>query len=300
MKIAFLIAAHAHPALVARLVERLERPFTSIHLHVDRSVDIRPFQIALAGHNVRWAPRKRSRWGTFGQVRASLSLLDSALRDDADMFMLISGQDYPLVTPERMQEFFTQHQGTSFITCRPMPWSALEGRGGFERLEHYHFALGNWRLEYPSVHLPGARRLRYLHHLCALALPRVRRLPAGVAFHAGSNWWNLTREAAQFVVEFARHERKLMRAFRFSKSADEIFFQTVLMNSGREWVRQDRDLRGVFWDGRRNEFPAVVRPEEFDELEKLDAFFIRKIHPEYSLALLDRIDRELLSAGEAR
>ncbi len=305
MKLAFLIAAHAHPELLARLVRRLQRPFTSIHIHIDEAADIRPFEKIFDKQGIRdihWAPRVRSGWGTFGQVRASLSLLDSALREDADaeMFMLISGQDYPLVTPEQMHEFFAQRSNTSFLVCRAMPWGELEGRGGLDRVEHYHFALGGWRLEYPSAQLPGARRLRYLHRFCSLVLPPVRTLPAGIAFHAGSNWWNFSREAAEFVVSFARRERDFMRAFRFTKSADEIFFQTVLMNAGRQWEREDRDLRGVIWDGRRNEFPAVVRPAEFDEIKKLDAFFIRKVHPQHSLDLLERIDHEILSHSDAR
>ena len=101
MRIAFLIAAHAYPELLVRLVRKLEGPVGSVYVHVDRDVDIRPFKALFNREgisSVRLVPRVSSSWGTFGQVRASLSLLGEALRSDkeAGMFMLLSGQDYPL------------------------------------------------------------------------------------------------------------------------------------------------------------------------------------------------------------
>ena len=75
MKIAFLIAAHKYPELLARLVKRLESPLASIFIHIDKDADIRPFKELLLREGIRdvyWVPRVRSPWGTFDQVKASL------------------------------------------------------------------------------------------------------------------------------------------------------------------------------------------------------------------------------------
>jgi hypothetical protein len=96
MKIAFLIAAHTYPELLVRLVRRLQSPVASIFIHIDKDADIHPFKELFLREeilDVYWVPRVRCRWGTFDQVKASLSLLREALRMDhkADMYMLRTG-----------------------------------------------------------------------------------------------------------------------------------------------------------------------------------------------------------------
>jgi hypothetical protein len=299
MKIAFLIAAHTYPELLARLVSRLQSPRASVFVHLDKDADMRTFSNMLSGQGIRgvhWVPRVRSRWGTFGQVRAALSLLKAALVKDkeADMFVFLSGQDYPLQTPEAMAGYFETRRDISFIKCVPMPWSMWTDDGGFERLTHFHFAFGSHRLEYPSNNMPGPRRLRLVYNACKLLLPKRRHLPGNVVFYGGFNWWNLTRKSVESVFDYLRRNPGFPKIFRFTRSSDEIFFQTILMNAKGNKL-ENNDLRCVFWDRRRNEYPAVVRMEDFDEIRTSGMFFTRKAHPLHSLDLLNRIDRELLS-----
>jgi hypothetical protein len=298
MRIAFLIAAHAYPELLLRLVRRLEGASGTVYVHVDRDVDIRPFKVLFdkAGMcSVRWVQRVSSRWGTFGQVRASLSLLGEALRSerDADMFMLLSGQDYPLCPPEKMAAFFERKKGVSFIACARLPRSVWLPDGGFERLTKYHFNFGRYRLKYPCEVLPGSRRMQVAYWLCDLVLPKVRRLPLNITFYGGTSWWNLTREASEAIFEYVRRNPDFVRRFHFTVSSDEIFFQTILMNLGRLTFESD-SLRNVFWNNGRNEYPGYVRMENYEEMKSSGKFFTRKVHPRDSLELLDMIDRELL------
>jgi len=303
-KLSVLIAAHAYPELLGRLITKLRRPFTSIYIHIDKGVDIRPFHSAFAElgiDDIHWVPRFNSMWATFGQVEASLSLLRQAVGGDRDSgrFILLSGQDYPLMPPEEMLAFFQLRQDVNFIESHPLPWKGWGGSGGMDRLEHFHFLLKSGRLEYPATDLPRSRRLKIAYALCKLALPCSRPLPPGIVFHGGANWWCLTREASQAVLDHVRLHPGFVRRFRLTKSADEIFFQTILANGNRQWRIDPDYLRCVFWDGRRNEFPATVRLEDFDEVAASGKLFVRKAHPAHSLPLLDRIDRELLKQGRA-
>jgi hypothetical protein len=298
MKIAFLIAAHTYPELLVRLVRRLQSPIASIFIHIDKDADIHPFKELFLREeilDVYWVPRVRCRWGTFDQVKASLSLLREALRMDhkADMYMLLSGQDYPLRTVEFMASFFEQNKGISFVKWARLPWSIWPDAGGFERLTHYHFSIGKQRLEYPSKELPRARRLRFIYRLCDLFLPKIRTLPMDLVLYGGLSWWNITREAAERIFIYLWHNAHFARIFRYTKSSDEIFFQTILVNSEGSSL-DNNDLRCVFWDGRRNEYPAIVRIEDFDEIKSSGKFFTRKVDPRYSLDLMDKIDSELL------
>ena len=270
-------------------------------IHIDKAADIRPFKklFAMEGvSDVCWVPRVRSAWGTFGQVEATLSLLREALKRDPDSqrFVLLSGQDYPIMPVSRIIEFFEKRTGVNFITSAPMPRADWADTGGLDRLRHWHFSIGGWRLDYPARTIPAARRLKIAYRLCELLLPTERSLPTNLALYGGSNWWNLTRESADRVFHFLRENRAFLPHYRFSRSADEVFFQTVLMNSG-PWRIENSDLRCVFWDGRNNEFPAFVTQADFDEIAASGALFTRKVHATRSSDLLNRIDRELLSIG---
>ena len=91
-----------------------------------------------------------------------------------------------------------------------------------------------------------------------------------------------------------RRNPSFPRLFRYTHAPDEIFCQTALMNDGHNWPLKNDDLRCIIWDGRRNEQPALLRMSEFDEIARSGKLFARKMHPQHSLALLDRIDAELL------
>ena len=299
MKIAFLIAAHAYPELLARLIKRLEDAVASIFIHIDKRADIRPFTALLGERkrrDVHLVPRVSSRWGTFGQVNASLSLLRAALATDKDatMFIVLSGQDYPLLTPKLMAEFFEKNPDVSFMSWKRLPWSGWPDAGGFERLTHFHFFFGGDRVEYPSRGLPAKRRLRLFYSLCRWFLPAMRALPQNVTFYGGTSWWSLTREAAEYIFSFLRENPDYVKIFRYSKSSDEVFFQTILLNwSDAKLI--NNDLRCVFWDGRHGDYPSVLIDEDFDEVKNSRMLFARKVHPDHSSRLLDRIDAELLT-----
>lgn len=299
MKLAFLVAAHAHPRLLARLVRRLESPLSSIFIHIDRRVDIRPFEDVFREQKIEgihWVPRVLSGWGSYGQVKASLSLLREGLKYDpkAERFILLSGQDYPLMPAGKIASFFQEKAGVDCFTFSRIPWEKWPDAGGLDRLQRFHFPLGKYSFTYPNEIVPGSRLVRAAYKACEILLPKKRTLPENITFYGGSNWWNLTRSSVESIFDFLRSRPDFLRLFRLTKSADEILFQTVLLNLPAVPRIENDDLRCVFWDGRRNEFPAVMRLEDFSEIAASGKLFARKIHPQYSLPLLDRIDRELL------
>lgn len=300
MRIAYLIVAHEYPQLLARVVSRLQGPRSSVFVHLDRRIRSAPFKRALENTDVRWVRRVRSSWGTFGQVRASLLLLREALATDpqASTFALLSGVDYPLRSGEELARFFDARPGVSFISCHRLPWDAWGEDGGLDRLTHWHFSSPHsprTYVEYPATAPSGRRPVRTAHRLCAMTLPRTRSLPCDVTLYGGSSWWNLTRDACETILGRIRSSPGFLRRFWFTRSADEIFYQTLVMNSNAGKIESD-DLRCAFWDGRRGQHPATVTVDDFQEIEASGKLFVRKVHPQHSDALLDKIDRELLRA----
>src|SRR5215470_15141412 len=102
MTIAYLIFTHYQPEHFARLVRALSSDRSAFFVHVDRRVDLRPFEALVPpSRNVvylRDGERMRSYWCGFNQIRATLNLLQSARRFGTEVrrFCLLSGSDFPV------------------------------------------------------------------------------------------------------------------------------------------------------------------------------------------------------------
>ena len=109
--------------------------------------------------------------------------------------------------------------------------------------------------------------------------------------YGGSGWWALSRLAAEHVVDTADRSPELVRYFRRTRVSDEIFFQTILMNSPLSESIVNDDLRYLEW---RNPAvaggPAVLRREDFASIERSPKLFARKFDVTQDSAILDLID----------
>ena len=112
---------------------------------------------------------------------------------------------------------------------------AVGGRGGLERFEDWHW------VTYDRKHI---------------ALPLRRRLPHGFAPFGGGAYWCFARPLVDYVQRFVTTSRDYVRFFEHVLIPDELFFQTLIMNSTlRDSVVND-NLRYLDWS--REPAPAVL------------------------------------------
>lgn len=284
VRLAYLIRAHHAPAQLARLVRRLDTGNATFFVHVNARTDDAVYGAiagALSGiESVRWVPRQPVYYAGFSLVRATLAGVEELVRADppVDYALLLSGQDYPLRPAEEIEAFLEEHAGSNFLHHYALPASAwADEDGGLRRIRYVWF-----------------ERARLRTRLLRLPLLR-RRLPAGLEPYGGSAFWCLTRECLEHVQRFTRERPDVVRFFRHTLIPDELFFQTVIMNSPlRDTVVND-DLRYVHWlQGAR---PKTLVEEDFDDLAACGKLFARKFDAEESVAVLDRLDREVLRAA---
>lgn len=277
--LAYIISAYRLPDQLTRLVRRLDTETASFFVHVDRKTDdatYRRMAEPLSGlDNVHFLERHRCHYGGFGHVEATLKGIEELFRQGVpfDHVLLLTGQDYPIASNRRIGEFFREHEDLSFMSHFPLPSSEWQ-EGGLDRIESWHVRLGSHYLR-----MPGMRG------------PLRRRHPAGLRPFGGSAYWCLSRECAEYVRGFLRDARSYVRFFRFVNVPDEIFFQTILLNSPLRDAIVNDDLRYLEW--RHPEVsggPAVLRRSDFENIMGSGKLFARKFDVTEDAEILDLID----------
>jgi hypothetical protein len=276
MKIAYVVSAYKNPGQLSRLVHRLHTgPETRFAIHVDRKTDARVHAAMRDGlrdlDGVAFVPRHACHWGGFGHVRATLKGIREVLGRgwDPDYLILLSGQDYPIKPNAYIREFLERADGRSFFLHFPLPtenWA----HGGVDRFRRWHW------------------RYRRLH----VWLPLRRSLPGGLRPWGGSAYWIVSRAALRTIAEFVEANPSYVRFFRHVDIPDELFFQTILLNSPEAERCVDFRLHHTVWS--RLPAPAILTKDDYPQLVESSCLFARKFDPAVDAAVLDLIDDGLL------
>lgn len=275
-RVAYILVVHKNAAQVGRLMRRLATERSMFLVHADRRAGS-----AFAGElrralgdlaDVRFLERSRCFWGGFGMVRAILAGLEDLVRDDVAFghAVVLSGQDYPLRSPREIERFLDESMGHSFATHTVLPSPFWPG-GGMARVERFHI------VSYQALHLP---------------VPWRRRIPGGLRPFGGGAWLCLARPAVEYVTDFVRRNPRVVRFFEHVLHPDELFFQTVLLNSPLAETVVDDHLRYIDWRGGAGS-PAVLRTSDVGALETSGRLFARKFDDTVDGKVLDMLDERI-------
>ena len=125
-----------------------------------------------------------------------------------------------------------------------------------------------------------------------LALPLRRRFPGGLAPFGGSAYWCLARPLVHFVHGFLSENPDYVRFFEHVFVPDELFFQTIIMNSQLRDTVENDDLRYLDWS--REPAPAVfTRGGPARDARARDQLFARKFDETVDSEVLDALDATL-------
>lgn len=276
VRLAYIISAYKNLDQLARLVRRLTTEQSVIVVHVDKKTDDTERDSVVANlsdvPSVYFLERHACHWGGFGHVGATLKGIDALLEReiDFDYVVLLTGQDYPIKSNDAIQRFFEENRGSSFMSHSALPSPWWSPRGGLDRIEHWHL-----RVYGKHVQLPWKR-----------AFPRPLR-PFG-----GGAYWSLSRECVEYVSDFVAARPDVVDFFKHVDIPDEIFFQTLVMNSRLSDTVVNDNLRYIDWSrGRR---PAILETRDFPRLAESPKLFARKFDTTHDAEILELIDRHLL------
>lgn len=309
MKYAYLILVHQQPELFIRLVKSLNNENAVFIVHVDAKIDEQPFRRVedfVDASKFTWLKQQSIVWAGFNSIKVTLDGLRAAADlKDVSHVTFISGQDYPIKPVEQYQQFLAVSNGGSFMEYRAMPrpdW----GNGGMDRINYYHVLFGSFRLAWPlfsyvKIKLRHAdpakwKLLRKVTRFVPVKREFPRKFLNGYKPYEGSNWFTLSTPLINLVIKELETNKSFYNFFKYTHHADEIFFQTLIINRFPEHLLhiQNKNVTHVHWNDTTGR-PITFTEVHFNELKDSDRFFARKFDDKSSSSLLDKIDRELLS-----
>ncbi|MDR1764361.1 MAG: hypothetical protein LBR64_10510, partial [Dysgonamonadaceae bacterium] len=266
MKTGILILAHNNPNQLKYLVEALKQDF-SIFVHIDAKCDI-PVDFIPAGDNVFVFKKHKIHWGDENTIYAMLDLFRISYERGCDYSMLVSGADLPIKPLSAIKAKIQENPEINYVHYEKMPRSVWPLNGGFDRLTLYWDAVKNRNKLTVGNYLFAA--LRAFQRITGL-----KRKILPMDYYGGSTWLNLSREMIKLVLDFIEDNPKYVAQFRHTRNADEIFFQTIILNSKLADKVCKSDLRYVDWTS-GPEYPRTLTMDDYDKIMQSDALFARK------------------------
>ena len=237
-----------------------------------------------ASNNVKIIKKYRIEWGSERHLWAMFDLLDLAHNSGAySYYHIITGSDYPIKPLSKFKSFFAEDNEMNYIEYHALPRESWKEEGGLGRIKYYW--IGNQWVDSRR----SGKMTRWLLKL-QRKLGFKRNMSTFGQWYGGGGYCSLSSKGAECICSFGR--RKLHRLSLFTHCAEEIFFQTILLNSkGKNFVCNN-PLHLSIWEGDAAS-PKMLDEKDFEIIAKSDCFFARKIDARQS-SLLQRIDNEIL------
>ncbi|MFS4438332.1 beta-1,6-N-acetylglucosaminyltransferase [Paracoccaceae bacterium GXU_MW_L88] len=267
MSLGVIILAHERLRHVTALARYLAEKDVEVVVHVDTSTNDPDMALleALASETgkLRFAPRLRTKWGSFNLIRATQTaaemLLD--LPNPPNHIALISGACLPIRPIEEFIAYLAAHPERDLIqSFEDGPQSWIKSGLTVERLTLY-FPVNYQR--HPKIFdaLVGLQR----------KLGIKRRLPQGLEIKFGSQWWCLTAQTLRAILNDPRRA-EYDRFFERCWIPDECYFQMLAPLHSRDLDRRTPMLTGFDHYGQ----PYILYDDHRSALEKSGYFFARK------------------------
>lgn len=292
---AYLIMVHKSLDQVTKLCRLLDDCRNDLYIHLDSKVVNRgiwenELQNSVSESTITFVPPVSVSWGGASQIKAELSLLKSAVqRQNYAYYHLISGADLPLKSQDDIHSFFDSRIGMEFVQLGTKEYQ----KSDVPDRVRYWFVWQEFIGNAPNLSRKILGKVQSLFVL----MQRIGHIDFNRhnqirEFYGGSQWFSITDAFARYVIA---HESWITYTFQRGKCVDEVFLQTLLLNSpfaSRRYmgIHFDDDfrpiMRNIDWKRGR---PYVWRNGDFDELMSSGFLFARKFDESVDSEIIDRI-----------
>ncbi|MDO4967207.1 MAG: beta-1,6-N-acetylglucosaminyltransferase [Candidatus Saccharibacteria bacterium] len=295
MKQAVLIIAHNNLELLRKNILLLNDKKIDIFIHVDKKSKIKQsdildglFDKELQKSHIEIFKEFKINWGGYTIVKTELLLIERCLKkskgtgEKYSHLHLISGVDMPLKTPKEIITFFEKERGKEFVHF----YSSDIDKKIKERYKYYHI--------FTESSLKRTKVYSIINRT-SISLQKIFKVDRSYhSYHSyqyGAQWFSITSDFAEYVLS---KKAEIKRKFRYTNCCDEVFLQTILINSRFKdslYLKDFSDnynsiMRLIDWN-RGN--PYVFRVDDFKELANSKMMFARKFDEAIDWRIIDKL-----------
>ncbi len=313
-RICYHLQTHTRPDQIQRLVEVIKTGSQDSVVLISHDMAAPPLDVKrleqLPGLHVL---SHRSRYGDFSHLDRYFAAVDWLDEHGVEYDWLenMTGQDYPLRPIAEIEERLAASDVDGFLQYAPVfpqqvPDLADVGAAPGYRLCKPFDAAFRYRYRHWWIGAPTTAKQRWLRPVMAVnfAQPLVRVSLAfstvGVRrwhdpfgdnfiFYGGSFFCTLSSGCARYARDFCRDNPELVGYFRTTLAPDEVFLQTVLVNSGKFRLTPD-SRRYIDYSRSRNNHPKVLGTDDLIPMIDSGAHWARKFDTSRDSAVLDLLD----------
>lgn len=293
-KHAYLIMAHNEIYILEKLLSLVDNIHNDIYLHIDikaKDFDIESLKKIVKKSNLYFIARQDVGWSSHTQILCELSLLKEATsKDNYSYYHLLSGVDLLIKDSEEIYNYFEKNKGTEYIAFTNLDSINQEE---LDRIKYYHLLNGNLRHKNKII-----RKFSSIIHRLAIIIQKISKVnrlkKVDLEIRKGANWFSITDDLARYVLS---KEKEIIKIFRHSSCADELFLQTIVYNSKfKNKINlecNDEHLmakRCIDWN---RGFPYTYTINDYDELINSTAFFARKFSTKVDKEIIDKIYKKV-------
>jgi len=286
MKLAYMMLAHKGKEQIMLLIESMSDENVDIYIHIDaktnelhRSLvnECKSFVNVYIIEN-----RIAGNWSGFSLVEATLVLMREASKKHYDYVSLISGQDFLIKNIKYIKKFLTDNYGNQYIT-----WQDIGKH--YWRLKCFNFfseSISNRKFHIRMID----NAVRQFQKLFMIRRKNLKNL----SLYKGSQWFTITFEAAQYVLEYIEKNPCFMNDYKYTSCADESFIQIILLNSKFRANLVNKNLVYLDWENSKKKSPKILTLDDFTNLNNSDNLFARKFDLDVDKQVLYYIKENLI------
>lgn len=282
-KICFLIQTHKNKNQLVKLINRLKKDF-DIFVNIDKRsrLNINETKNSLKDNseNVHIYKFMKIEHGGVSQVVSALFLLKESKKNNYDRYVFISGQCVPVKSNNEIKNIFNKYSDKEFISYKDVNSDSGLKSDIARRMNNYNFGK-IYRLILSEAIRKSISNLPFIK----------RQIPDNLYF--GDQWFNITKSAAEYILSFIKENTDFLKRFNYTWGGDEVFFQTILLNSSFKNRCINDALRYIVW---RNGVPKTFTLDDYEDIkkytEKSNVIFARKFDENIDNAIIDMLYKD--------
>ena len=291
MKQAFLVMCHGNFDILMITMKILDNWHNDFFIHIDKktpniSIIQEQLQKCVKKSNVYFVKNLSIYWGGYSQIEGELILIKAALENKTEYgyLHLLSGSCLPIKAENEIYDFFNNSHKIEYVQCEDLQQKF------FDRIKYYRF-FQNYNNKMIRIINRLLIKVQKIFH--------INRINKSKKYSYGSNWFSITSDFADYVLQ---HISEIQRTFKYCKNADELFLQTILINSPfisklyHDSDSNHQNLRFIKWPEIGDaSHPITLTSNDLNELLSSKCLFARKFDLNTDRNIVLQLKNKLIS-----